>query len=115
MSEELEVLKDVARRLDRAEIAYMITGSMATNFYTLPRMTRDIDIVVELTEEHLGRFISLFEADFYLEPETVHAATRNKSMFNLIQNQHVVKIDFIVRKDSSYRRRNLPTKAGCHR
>jgi len=27
MSEELEVLEEVARRLDRAKIAYMITGA----------------------------------------------------------------------------------------
>ena len=52
MSEELAVLKEVTRRLDCAKIAYMVTGSIATNFYTVPRMTRDIDIVIEL-----GRFI----------------------------------------------------------
>ena len=107
MSEELEVLKEVARRLDGARIAYMVTGSMATNFYTVPRMTRDIDIVVELVENDLGRFIPLFEGDFYLEPETVLAATKNKGMFNLIQNEHVVKIDFIVRKESPYRRKEF--------
>jgi hypothetical protein len=31
MSEELEVLKHVARRLDDAVIAYMVTGSIAFN------------------------------------------------------------------------------------
>jgi hypothetical protein len=65
MSEELEVLKEVTWRLDRAQIAYMVTGSIATNFYTVPRMTRDIDIVVELSERDLSRFIPLFEADYY--------------------------------------------------
>ncbi len=107
MSEELEVLNEVAGRLDRAEIAYMITGSMATNFYTVPRMTRDIDIVVELAEKDVGRFIPLFEADFYLEPQAVRDAVQSRGMFNLIQNEYVVKIDFIVRKDSSYRRREF--------
>jgi hypothetical protein len=42
-----------------------------------------------------------------LEPETVYAATKNKGMFNLIENEHVVKIDFIVRKDNPYRRREV--------
>jgi hypothetical protein len=107
MTEELEVLKEVARRLDRAGIAYMVTGSIATNFYTVPRMTRDIDIVVELAEEDLGRFIPLFEADFYLDPRTVRDAVKDKGMFNLIESEHVVKVDFIVRKDSLYRRREF--------
>ena len=61
MSEELEVLKEVARRLDDAGIPYMVTGSIAANFYTVPRMTGDIDIVVELSERDIGRFIPLFE------------------------------------------------------
>jgi hypothetical protein len=29
----------------------MLTGSMAMNYYAQPRMTRDIDIVVELTPQ----------------------------------------------------------------
>ncbi|MHC4144009.1 MAG: hypothetical protein ACYSUD_04425 [Planctomycetota bacterium] len=42
MSEELEVLKIVAERLEGAGISYMISGSVAANYYTIPRMTRDI-------------------------------------------------------------------------
>lgn len=107
MSEELEVLKEVTGRLDGAGIAYMVTGSIAVNFYTVPRMTRDIDIVVELVQEDLVRFLPLFQTDYYLEPQTVRDAVENKGMFNLIQNDHVVKVDFILRKDSPYRRREF--------
>ena len=56
MSEELEVLKTVTQRLADASIPYMVTGSIAANFYTVPRMTRDIDIVVELSERDIGCF-----------------------------------------------------------
>ena len=45
MLSELEVLKDVCSRLEREGIGYMLTGSMAMNYYAQPRMTRDIDIV----------------------------------------------------------------------
>ena len=107
MSEELEVLTEAARRLEKAGIPYMITGSIAANFYTVPRMTRDIDIVVELFEQDIGRFIPLFENDYYLEPQTVGEAVRNKGMFNLIHDQYIVKIDFVVRKDTPYRRREF--------
>ena len=110
MSEELEVLKEVARRLDGAGIPYMITGSTAANFYAVPRMTRDIDIVVELSERDIGKFILAFEKDHYLEPETVREAVKNKRMFNLIHDQYVIKVDFIVRKDTPYRRREFSRK-----
>ena len=103
-SEELAVLKEVTRRLNRAKISYMVTGSIAANFYTVPRMTRDIDIVVELPDRDISRFIALFQNDFYLEPRTVREAVKGKGMFNLIQNDYVIKVDFVVRKDSEYRR-----------
>ena len=57
LSEELEVLKEIGGLLDRAGIAYMITGSTAANFYTVPRMTRDIDIVVELAKSDTDRVV----------------------------------------------------------
>ena len=107
MSEELEVLKEVARQLERAGIPYMITGSIAGNCYTVPRMTRDIDIVVELSERDIGRFVRLFENDYYLEPQTVREAVKSKRMFNLIHDEYVIKIDFVVRKDTPYRRREF--------
>jgi hypothetical protein len=110
MSEELEVLKEVARRLDGTGIAYMITGSTAANFYAVPRMTRDIDIVVELSERDIGKFILAFEKDHYLEPETVRKAVKNKGMFNLIHDQYIIKVDFVVRKDTPYRRREFSRK-----
>ena len=107
MSEELEVLMDVARRLEKAGVPYMITGSIAANFYTIPRMTRDIDLVVELSEKDLSQFIPLFEADYYLDPETVRGAVKGRGMFNLIHDEYIIKIDFVVRKNTPYRRREF--------
>jgi len=60
VSDELDILTSVAARLDRAGIAYMVTGSMAANFYATPRMTRDIDLVVELSVSDIGRVVGLF-------------------------------------------------------
>jgi len=107
VSEELDVLKEVIGRLDAAKLPYMVTGSIAGNFYTIPRMTRDIDIVVELLERDVDRFILLFEKDFYLEPRTVRDAVMNQGMFNLIHDQFIIKIDFVVRKETPYRRREF--------
>jgi len=100
----------VARRLDGTGIAYMITGSTAANFYAVPRMTRDIDIVVELSGRDIGKFIRAFEKDHYLEPEAVREAVKNKGMFNLIHDQYIIKVDFVVRKDTPYRRREFSRK-----
>lgn len=38
----------IAERLDGAGIPYMVTGSVALAVYATPRMTRDIDFVVQI-------------------------------------------------------------------
>ncbi len=51
MSEQLNVLKMVAKRLEKADLAYMITGSIAANFYSVPRMTRDLQNIYEAVKK----------------------------------------------------------------
>ncbi len=60
----INIIKEIAKRLEDAGIAYMFTGSTALNFYATPRMTRDIDIVVELHPEDAKKIYELFEKDF---------------------------------------------------
>ena len=102
MSEELELLKEVTERLNRAHIPYMVSGSMAANYYTVPRMTRDIDIVVELKEADVDKFTDLFAGDFYLDKQMVKKEVSRQGMFNLIHTQFVIKIDFILKESSPY-------------
>lgn len=102
MSEELEVLKIVTSRLNKASIPYMVSGSIAANYYTIPRMTRDIDIVIELKHDDIDKFISLFEDDFYVNREMVTNEVSRMGIFNLIHNRYVIKIDFIIKKSSAY-------------
>lgn len=102
MSEELEVLKIVTRRLNEAGIDYMVSGSIAANYYTIPRMTRDIDIVIELQHSDIDKFVCLFQKDFYVDRQMIEKEVLQQGMFNLIQNQYVLKIDFIIKKGSVY-------------
>ncbi len=104
MTEELEVLKIVTGRLDSAGIPYMVTGSIATNYYAVPRMTRDVDIVIQVSTADTDRLTELFRGDFYIEPEAVGRAIAERTAFNVIHTGSVVKVDFVVRKDSDYRR-----------
>ena len=103
MSEELEVLHIVTHRLTLVQVPYMVTGSMAMNFYAMPRMTRDIDFVVELSEPAIDRMIEQFHQDFYIEREMIQQALQQRTMFNLIHMPTVIKVDCLIRKDTPYR------------
>ncbi len=56
---ELDVLRDVSHRLASGGIAFMLTGSMAMNYYAQPRMTRDIDLVVNIASDQTDLLISM--------------------------------------------------------
>lgn len=112
MTDEQEVLRIVVTRLESAGIRYMLTGSIAANFYTTPRMTRDIDIIIEVDKEDTERLFSLFSGDFYTDRDSIKKAIYNRGMFNIIHRPGIIKVDFIIRKDTEYRKVEFERRRG---
>jgi hypothetical protein len=113
---ELDVLRDVSQRLESAGIAFMLTGSVAMNYYAQPRMTRDIDLVVALAAAQVDSFVGLFAADYYVDRLAVANAIVERSIFNLIHNETIIKVDCILLKSDAYRQeefaRRKPIRLG---
>ena len=99
----IQLLEKITQELEKADILYMVSGSIALNTYAVPRMTRDIDIVIELQKEDIDRFCKIFETGFYIDTLTVQEEVRRRGMFNVIDFESGYKIDFIIRKNSNYR------------
>ena len=104
VDEQLEFVRQIAQRLRSAGLDYMMTGSMAMAVYTTPRMTRDVDLVVECSDGDVDTLVGLFAPDCYIDRTAVADAIGARGMFNIIHNEWIIKGDFIVRKDDSYRR-----------
>lgn len=102
--ENLELLKDLTQRLEQAGIPYMVTGSMALTFYSIPRMTRDIDLVVAIEPRDADGIVELLEKDYYVSDEAVAEAIAHRASFNVIHYEGVAKADLMVRRDTEYRR-----------
>ncbi len=103
MQNELDIVRDVSMRLERGGFAFMLTGSMAMNYYAQPRMTRDIDLVVALAPKDTDTVVRLFTPDYYVSREAVSSSIAHESLFNLIHQESVIKVDCIVRKNNPYR------------
>ena len=54
--EPSEILRWLAEALERLQIPYLVTGSMATIAYGEPRFTNDIDVVVALRLDQVDAF-----------------------------------------------------------
>jgi hypothetical protein len=98
-------LERVVEVLDEAKVSYMLTGSLASAFYAVPRATQDIDVVIEAQEEGIDRLVQgLLGAGWYADREAAMEAWRGQSQFNAIEPETGWKADFIVRKDRPYSR-----------
>jgi hypothetical protein len=73
MRSEQEFLVDVLKRLNPVGVDYMLTGSMDSNFWGTPRTTHDVDLVILLKPEQVGRFAAAFEPGFFIQRESVRA------------------------------------------
>src|SRR5712691_6589646 len=100
---EIDIVRDISRRFEQAGIPYMLTGSMAMNYYAQPRMTRDVDVVIAIAPEDVDRVGALFRPDYYVSEESIRESLAHESIFNLIHQDSVIKVDCIIRKRSEYR------------
>jgi hypothetical protein len=103
VNEELNLVQLVASRLENAGIQYMVTGSMALALYSMPRMTRDIDIIIQVSPAEIGKLVALFQDGFYIDEASARQAVISRTMFNIIHDESVIKVDLIIRKDEEYR------------
>src|SRR5438270_282825 len=116
----LEAFRDVIQRLESHHVDYMVVGSVASIIYGEPRLTRDMDIVIELPPALSTQLDKVFpSSDFYLPPlEIVSQEVMNRGQFNIIDLKTSLKIDFILRRVSPHaitefgRRRRHPFLPG---
>lgn len=81
----------------------MVSGSLAFNMYCIPRMSMDIDLVIELNLSNVYNFLKIFETGYYIDSDTVIQEIKRGGMFNVIDHKTGFKIDFVVRKNTEYR------------
>ena len=84
-------------RLNRLLAPYMVTGSTACIAYGVPRLTHDIDVVIELERKQIGFLSVAFPADeFYCPPPDVigvEIARPRRGHFNVIHLASGLKAD----------------------
>jgi len=104
---EQELLLDCLRRLNRAELTYYLTGSMASNYWGIPRTTHDLDFVIQLPMSAVPRIVQGFSGDFYIEEAAVRAAYQPPHQFNAIDTRSALKVDFWLPKPEPFDREML--------
>ncbi len=99
---ERELLVDCLRRLNRSGVVYYLTGSMASNYWGIPRTTPDLDFVVQLPMAAVPRIMQEFSSDFHIEESAVRADYQPPHQFNAIDTRSALKVDFWLPKPEPF-------------
>ena len=94
-----EFLNRITSALEMNGVPYMLTGSVASSMYGIPRATNDIDLVIAPTHAQRLSVVQLLQrVGLTVAPEAAVAALKRKSQFNVIDFSHGLKVDLIIRK-----------------
>ncbi len=108
---EAELYDIFVSPLNDAGILYMVTGSVASIIYGQPRMTHDIDVVVDLSSTQLPELANQFLPDeFYCPPLEVMRTEMNREIrghFNIIHHQTGFKADIYPICDDTFLKEGL--------
>lgn len=82
--------------LESLGIPYMVVGGFAAIFYGEPRLTLDVDIVVDMKPDDVGLFVKAFPiSDYYVSEEGIRDSLRRRYPFNVIQPTTGAKVDMV--------------------
>ncbi len=99
---EQELLVDCLQRLNRLGLGYFLTGSMASNYWGIPRTTHDLDFVVQFPPSDVGLVVAAFAEDYFLQELSVRNAFRPPFQFNAIDTRSALKVDFWLLRDDPF-------------
>jgi hypothetical protein len=99
-----DFIRDSIGRMERLKLSYCITGSIASNYYGIPRLTHDMDIIIVLLDKEIEPLADIFSKDYYIEKEDIKEARKAQGMFNIIHHSTGLKIDFWFLKDNEFSR-----------
>ena len=94
-------LEKIVALLRQLEIRFHLTGGVTAVAYSEPRLTQDIDIVVDQSamSERLEDFVvEVHAAGFLTDDESIRSAVRRGGLFQLIDEVETLKVDLYARE-----------------
>jgi hypothetical protein len=99
---EQEFLEDLVKRLQRMGLTYAITGSIASNYWGVPRLTHDVDVLVVLHAAAVTQVVEAFADAYYVSEKAVRQALLSRSMFNVLDTSSGLKADLWISPDDPF-------------
>jgi hypothetical protein len=93
---DLSFFLSILLTLERINAPYMIIGAFAGNIYGVNRATYDIDIVVDLSDDHVQALADAYPLPrYYADPQQMRDSIQLGIMFNIIDTSRGEKADLV--------------------
>lgn len=102
LPDAITALIEIKDALDRANVDYMVVGSLASSAHGLPRATRDADLVAVITSQHIKRLAETLRPKFYVSEDAALDALHHGTSFNAIHEETFFQVDLFVMKPTPF-------------
>jgi hypothetical protein len=107
LPEPVAVTLQVTDVLDALNVPYLIGGSFASSVYGTYRATADVDLVADLTFDHVEPLVKALRKQFYIDAEAVRDAIRYRRSFSAIHLTTMFKVDVFIPQRRPYSQTQL--------
>ncbi len=105
-------LREVVEIPEDSGVPHMLTGSLASAYYAVPRATQDVDLVIDTDQVALDRVVvGLASAGYYVDQGAAQEALESHGQFNAVDPVGGWKVDLIIKKDRSFSRTEFDRRA----
>lgn len=90
------IYEEILRQFQRQKVKYVIVGGIAVNLLGYLRSTADMDILVEMSNENLGKIVNILRKQGYRVKQPVDpiGIANEKIRYNWIHNKHMKAFNF---------------------
>ncbi len=107
LPEPMAVTFKVTLALEKLDIPYFISGSLASTLYGMVRTTQDSDIVADMQAEQIQPFVSSLENEFFIDDQMIAEAIQYHTNFNIIHRESMFKVDVFIPRPRPYHQSQL--------
>jgi hypothetical protein len=113
--EQGDLLRHVVEVLEEQAVTYLLVGSLASGVYGEPRLTHDIDVVIELQPDQVAKLCEAFPPPEYnVSEKAAREAIAAAGQFNVIHPTSGNKIDFIIARRDAWGRSQVRRRRREH-
>ncbi|MBA3533122.1 MAG: hypothetical protein H0T73_14470 [Ardenticatenales bacterium] len=93
---DLSLFFSILQTLEEIQAPYMMIGAFAATLYGLSRLTYDIDIVVDLSADHVETLAAAYPLPhYYADPQQMRDSIQMGILFNIIDTSRGEKADLV--------------------